>query len=252
MVVERRFDEMTKCATDEPRFVLNATNVQSGALWRFMKPYMRDYLVGEVKSPRIPLAVAVAASSAFPPALSPLEMRLDPNSFTPDSGTDLQREPFTTRVYLTDGGVYDNLGLETAWKRYQTIFVSDGGGKLQPEEEPKSDWARHSYRVFNLIDNQVRTLRKRQVIDSYKGGARHGAYWGIRTNIADYELEDPLECPRERCMALVEIPTRLERLDDDLQERLINWGYAVSDAAVRKHVDPQLRKPAFPYPGAKV
>jgi len=27
---------------DAPRFVFNATNVQSGALWRFMKPYMRD------------------------------------------------------------------------------------------------------------------------------------------------------------------------------------------------------------------
>jgi len=26
----------------------------------------------------------------------------------------LQRPPFTTRVVLSDGGVYDNLGLETA------------------------------------------------------------------------------------------------------------------------------------------
>ena len=32
---------------------------------------------------------------------------------------------------------------------YQTVLVSDGGGKMQPEEEPKSDWARHSYRVLN-------------------------------------------------------------------------------------------------------
>jgi NTE family protein len=47
------------------------------------------------------------------------------------SGTDLQYEPFTTEVVLTDGGVYDNLGLETAWKRYDSILVSDAGGKLQ-------------------------------------------------------------------------------------------------------------------------
>ena len=33
---------------DHPRFIINATNVQSGVLWRFSKPYMRDYLVGEV------------------------------------------------------------------------------------------------------------------------------------------------------------------------------------------------------------
>ena len=56
---------------DEPRFVINATNVQSGALWRFMKPYMRDYRVGKVEKPKVPLAQAVAASSAFPPVLSP-------------------------------------------------------------------------------------------------------------------------------------------------------------------------------------
>ncbi len=238
---------------DTPRFVINATNVQSGALWRFMKPYMRDYRVGEVKKPTTPLAHAVAASSAFPPVLSPFEMRLDENAFTPKSGYDLQRKPFTTKVLLTDGGVYDNLGLETAWKRYQTILVSDGGGHLQPEEEPKSDWARHSFRVLNLIDNQVRALRKRQVIDSYVSGARQGTYWGIRTNIVNYQLADALNCPYDRTMALAETPTRLKRLDDTLQERLINWGYAVCDAALRKHVEPTLPKPSnFPYPNVGV
>jgi NTE family protein len=238
---------------DEPRFVINATNVQSGALWRFMKPYMRDYRVGMVEKPAIPLAQAVAASSAFPPVLSPLEMRLDPNGFTPNSGYDLQRTPFTSKVVLSDGGVYDNLGLETVWKRYETVLVSDGGGKMQAEEEPKSDWARHAYRVLDLIDNQVRSLRKRQVIDSYKSGARRGAYWGIRTNIRDYALPDALDCPFERTMELAETPTRLKRMDDALQERLINWGYAVCDAALRKHVDPALTKPdRFPYPGVEV
>ena len=238
---------------ETPRFVINATNVQSGALWRFMKPYMRDYRVGEVKKPTIPLAHAVAASSAFPPVLSPFEMRLEANAFTPDSGHDLQRQPFTTKVLLTDGGVYDNLGLETAWKRYKTILVSDGGGQLQPEEEPKSDWARHSFRVLSLIDNQVRSLRKRQVIDSYESGGRQGAYWGIRTNIADYKLADPLDCPHDRTLALAQTPTRLKRLDETLQERLINWGYAVCDAALRKHVEPKLKKPSnFPYPAAGV
>jgi NTE family protein len=238
---------------DEPRFVLNATNVQSGALWRFMKPYMRDYRVGEVKNPTVSLAQAVAASSAFPPVLSPVELRLDPNSFTPNSGLDLQRTPFTSKVVLTDGGVYDNLGLETVWKRYGTVLVSDGGGKLQAEEEPKTDWARHAYRVLGLIDNQVRSLRVRDLIDSYQCGARKGAYWGIRSGIASYGLPDTLDCPADRTAQLAQTPTRLKRMDDTLQERLINWGYAVCDAALRKHVDPSLPAPAgFPYPKSKV
>jgi NTE family protein len=42
------FGEATLQALPEtPRFVINATNVQSGVLWRFSKPYMRDYRVGE-------------------------------------------------------------------------------------------------------------------------------------------------------------------------------------------------------------
>jgi NTE family protein len=156
-------------------------------------------------------------------------------------------------VFLSDGGVYDNLGLETAWKKYKTILVSDGGGHLQPEEEPKSDWARHSYRILNLIDNQVRALRKRQVISAYKARTRLGTYWGIRTDIADYELADALDCPHDRTLALAETPTRLKRVDETLQERLINWGYAVCDAAIRRHLKPELEKPAgFPYPAAGV
>lgn len=253
--VARAYDEhIFKGATlqdlpDTPRFVINATNVQSGVLWRFMKPYMRDWRVGEVKNPKVSLAQAVAASSAFPPVLSPFEMRLDPKSFTPGSGFDLQREPFTKKVVLTDGGVYDNLGLETAWKKYDTILVSDGGGRLTAEEEPKSDWAQHSYRVLNLIDNQVRARRKLQVVESYKSGTRKGGYWSIWTPIADYKLADALPCPLAATTALAETPTRLKRMDDRLQNRLINWGYAVCDAALRRYANPAAGSPkGFPYP----
>ena len=105
---EHLFDEATLQALPDPvgnpRFVINATNVQSGALWRFSRPYMRDWRVGEVKDPEISLAIAVAASSAFPPFLSPLKLDLDPTSFEPNSGADLQREPYTRTAYLTDGG----------------------------------------------------------------------------------------------------------------------------------------------------
>lgn len=100
-----------------PRFVINASNVQTGALWRFSRPYMADYKVGRVLNPRVPLAVAVAASSAFPPVLSPLKLEIDESQYDPASNGSLHRPPFTTDVVLTDGGVYDNLGLETAWKR---------------------------------------------------------------------------------------------------------------------------------------
>src|SRR5439155_10827623 len=75
---------------DTPRFVINATNVQSGALWRFSKPYMWDWRVGKVANPTAELAVAVAASSAFPPVLSPARLHFQTGDFVPGSGVDVQ------------------------------------------------------------------------------------------------------------------------------------------------------------------
>lgn len=238
---------------DHPRFVINATNVQSGALWRFMKPYMRDWRVGEVKNPTISLALAVAASSAFPPVLSPAHMELKSSDFTPDTGTDLQYEPYTTNIMLTDAGVYDNLGLETAYKRYKTLLVSDAGGQMAPEADPKHDWIGHTFRVLNLIDDQVRKLRKRQLIGALVRKDRQGAYWGIRTNIAEYELPTAMDCPHSKTIRLAECKTRLKRMDAELQMKLINWGYAVCDAAIRSHVQQDLPAPSgFPYPKVSV
>ena len=239
---------------DPPRFVINATNVQSGALWRFMRPAMRDYRVGAVPNPTLPLAIAVAASSAFPPVLSPVVLKLREEEYAPPApGEDLRRPPFTTRVMLTDGGVYDNLGLETAWKRYETILVSDGGGKMRAEEDPPDDWVRHSVRINEIIDNQVRSLRKRQVVDAFIAGVRRGAYWGIRTDIADYGLPTALPCPWPATRTLADVKTRLKAMEPVTQERLINWGYAVCDAAMRRHVEPAAPAPAgFPYPASSV
>jgi NTE family protein len=236
---------------DRPRFVLNATNIQSGALCRFSKPYLWDYRVGKIAKPKIELAVAVGASSAFPPVLSPVELDLKGFTFEPNSGDDLQRSPFTDKMILSDGGVYDNMGIETAWKAHKTLLVSDGGAKMSDEEHPKSDWLRHSIRVLDVIDNQVRSLRKRQLIEAFQAKTEHdGAYWGIRTNIGDYKLADALACPFEKTKELSEVPTRLSSLDKRLQERLINWGYAVADAALRTHVDPGIAPPqGFPYGG---
>src|SRR5262245_17333564 len=135
-----------------PRFVLNATNVQTKVLWRFSKPYMGDYRIGLIRNPTIELAVAVGASSAFPPVLSPVELKLHAEQFDKTTAGDLQKPPFNSDVILSDGGVYDNLGLETAWKEYDTILVSDGGGATSDEPSPHHDWARHAYRVLQLID----------------------------------------------------------------------------------------------------
>ena len=232
-----------------PRFVINATNVQTKVLWRFSKPYMGDYRVGLIKNPALDLAITVGASSAFPPVLSPVELKLHSEQFDRTTAGDLQKPPFTTNVILSDGGVYDNLGLETAWKEYETVLVSDGGGLTADDPHPHTDWARHAFRILELLDNQVGSLRKRWVVGSFQAGLRKGTYWGIRTDIADYDVSDPLNCPHLNTIELANTPTRLKAMGENLKRRLVNWGYGVCDAAIRKHIDGNIAVGTFPYAG---
>jgi predicted acylesterase/phospholipase RssA len=86
---------------------------------------MGDYRVGLIRNPRLDLAVAVAASSAFPPFLSPVSLKLDPADFDPLTKGDLQFEPYTSNVILTDGGVYDNLGRKSMYQPHSQLYYDE-------------------------------------------------------------------------------------------------------------------------------
>jgi NTE family protein len=239
-----------------PRFIINATNLQTGALFRFSRPYLADYRVGMLPNPRTSIAAAVAASAAFPPILSPARLKLRHERWTNLNKEAHGHPPFTTRVMLTDGGVYDNLGIETAWKRCKRVLISDGGSHFEPHFKPATNWMMHSMRVTFTIDNQVRSLRKRQVIDAFTspGDPHSGAYWSITSKPASYELKGGgLPIDPKRASRLAHIPTRLKSLPELTQKRLINLGYAMADIAIRKHFDPKaFEAEEFPYPDAKV
>jgi NTE family protein len=248
------FDDATlQDLPDRPRFVINATNVGSGDLVRFSKPHLADWRVGRVESPRVELAAAVACSSAFPPVLSPYRLDMAGADWLTEEGNDLTEPEHRDELVLTDGGVYDNLGLETAWKGCRTVIVSDAGGRMVDDADPAGDWPRHMVRVLKVVDNQVRSLRKRQVIEGFEAGLREGVYLGIRSDIENYEAPDVLPCPQPRTLALAETATRLAPLEGPHQERLVNWGYAICDAGLRAHLDRDADPPAgFPYPEAGV
>lgn len=233
---------------DEPRFVINATNIESGVLMRFSRPYLADYRVGRIPDPAVPLATAVAASSAFPPFLSPCTVDLSDQAWTTDPGNDLTGPEYRNEIRLSDGGVYDNLGLETAWKAYDTILVSDAGGRMSPEPDPPGDWARHTLRVLQVIDNQVRSLRKRQVVEAFLRDERQGMYVGIRSDPEEYPVADRIPVEAAVAARLADTPTRLDRMPEQVQEELVNWGYAIADTGLRAYVRPDLATGRLPYP----
>lgn len=240
---------------DSPRFVFNTTNFQTGNDFRFSKPYAGDYRLGLIPSPNLRLSLAVTASSAFPPFLSPVMIELPAGAFQNQPGADLHgKSEFSREIYLTDGGVYDNLGLETVWNRYDTILVSDAGAPLQPEGDIDVNWAGQSLRALDITTNQARALRKRALIDDYLQGRRKGSYWGIRTNIKDYGLIDSLPCDPVKAAELAKIRTRLNQFSEREQSELINFGYALCDAAMRRYVISQRAAipPNWPYPAYKL
>ncbi|MFG6416997.1 patatin-like phospholipase family protein [Roseateles sp. DC23W] len=235
-----------------PRFTLYATNLQTGSSFRFSQPFLADYRIGMIEKPTLSLASAVAASSAFPPVLSPVILKFPANAWKPLEGADCFSDELVelrTQVSLTDGGVYDNLGLEGIWDRCGTVLVSDAGAPLDVVPSAAAAWTEQSLRVMDIVTNQARALRKRRLVNDFIDQVRKGSYWGIRTRIDDYGLASALMKDSKKSDGLCQIRTRLNTFTAQEQGYLINWGYALADAAMRKHVVPGVAStPQWPVP----
>lgn len=234
-----------------PRFVFNATNCATGVCFRFSRPYAGDYLVGMIPEPKFRISQAVAASSAFPPVLSPAVIDVgDPALFQRWEGADLyDNEAYRRRLLLTDGGVYDNLGLESVWKRCRTILASDAGAPFDRVDSTGTGWIDQAKRSLDIATNQALSLRRRAFVYDLKEKGRSGALWSIDTDIAKFTAPGKLACRPELRDQLAGMRTRLNRFSEKEQCRLINWGYALCDAALRTYVDQTLQPPAgWPYP----
>ncbi len=236
--------------TDKPRFVFNATNLQTGSTFRFSKPYCGDYRLGLIREHDFDIAIAVACSSAFPPVLSPVRLQVDPAKYERTTGADLfDQIKVRSNLTLSDGGVYDNLGTETVWNRYETVLVSDAGKPFEPDEKVPGLWPQQLARVLDITMNQALALRKRALIDDFTKRRRSGSYWGIKSPIREYPITDAMAVGEPSIRALAALRTRLSAFTEREQCELINWGYAVTDAAMRSYpiAAPSGPPPRWPY-----
>ena len=226
-----------------PRFIICASNLTTGSLWRFSRPYMADWRVGRVERPDFPLSRAVAASSAFPPVLSPMRLNLgayDVKDWPGPADRSEVRTPVPafvrSRAVLTDGGAYDNHGLEPV-DEWPTLLVSDGGAPHAVQSSGFWNWLSQINRVLAVEDNQVRSLRRRHLIERFQtdraAGKATGTYWSIGTNPERYKDVAGLNCPAPAVVKLSMVDTRLRDFGDDVRNALVNWGYAICDKSVR-------------------
>jgi NTE family protein len=216
-----------------PRFSFTATSLQSGVLWRFARDYAADWRVGLWPKPDLAIALAVGASAAFPPYLSPAYIDVPAGAIREQQSADLFREPYTRRLCLTDGGIYDNLGLEPVWKRYKTILVSDGGAVTAPSPTPRSSWLSQALRATDIALQQGINMRRRVLFGLGRTGERQTVYWGIGEPVDTYRVGNPLNFTSPRTRQAAEVPTRLTRYPVPIRTLVLRAGYAHSDAALR-------------------
>ena len=135
---------------DGIEFIFLATNIEKGTSFRFTADK-----IGTRKTPEsMTISEAVAASACFPPIFGPIKVRKDGE----------------TLAYLTDGGVYDNTGMEPIWNTQKVVLVSDAG---TPFDFKVPRW--FGARVMRYVDigrNQVGALRRRAIVRRLHRGYR--------------------------------------------------------------------------------
>ena len=220
-----------------PSFIFCATNMQNGVNWVFRDDRIGDYLTGYTFKDEMPLAVAVATSSAFPLAFPPLTVDLQGLQWRDgkmEQGEDLNR--IRAKAVLSDGGVYDNMGLEPVWKSNDFVFCSDAGAPFKNDPDMGGNMFTRLKRANDVIDRQSRALRKRMLINAFERGEYRGSYWGIGTQIGDYPLTPPAKGYEGETLAKIAcVRTDLDVFEKGEQSVLMNHGWVLVGAAARAH-----------------
>jgi len=216
-----------------PKFIFYATNMQTGRSFRFRQDMVADYVLGISRTVEVSLADVVAASSAFPPIFSPIILETDPDAWEKPDRDFPGLKNLRKRIVLADGGVYDNMGLESLVDNVDIVLVSDAGAPFEIDQSPFEDDLLQLGRVRDILIDQTRALRKRWLVGDLEAGRKMGAYWGIGTRIGDFHAHEALTNDNAVTASLESIPTRLCEFDEKDQGHLINWGYALADAALR-------------------
>src|SRR5258708_13370633 len=163
---------------ERPSFIFCATNLTFGVNWEVGGGYAGDYQVGYSKSASSwPLARAVAASSPFPPIFGPMRIRANAAEFKGGSYQKPDRAKLLSRIGLSDGGVYDNMGLEPAWKNFEYVLISDCGAPFS-FRIGKAPWSR-LMRYTSVLTKQTGALRLRSFFNDTRFKEFDGTHWSL-------------------------------------------------------------------------
>lgn len=192
--------EVTHPGTD---VVISATDLSTGNAVRFGSRTTSCSPHGRTTD-TVPVADAVAASAAFPVLLPHLSRSY---TFTRNDGT-THRET----MLMTDGGVYDNLGLSPlmpgrskvhtshAYDLDYLIAVDAGIGRVAPR--PPNRWPGRMARSFGIAHTREQDGLRARIHDAHEHGQIVGfvySYLGLRDRLLPFIVPDLV--PREAVFA---------------------------------------------------
>jgi predicted acylesterase/phospholipase RssA len=232
-------------------FVLELYYVRSAeAMSRYIEKHWNSLTLGE----------AVAASACFPPVFAPYIT----HRFYDDS--------HISRLGLTDGGVYDNVGTTTLLaERCTYIIASDTGGLFVPVRQSNEGRIGMLGRVSAILQNDVGEAQRKLLKDRRNAAERIEALAQKSTpqatalkcddllglaffNIDSAAIEGSGLMPDIDKRLLAMIRTDLDGFGDMEIDALINHGYDIADQYLRRYLagspyeDPALWKAAESLP----
>lgn len=239
-----------------PRWIINATCYQTGKNWRFQRDVMGDYQTKYINNPDFRLSHALAASAAVPGLIGPLIVKARHyqwGEYIDNTWQPLQ--PKYRRLHLWDGGVYDNLGVESLFKpgeglRDGTDFliVCDASRPLSRDTRTSAwrpGYLDASMRLVDVATDQVRSLRARMLMEFFKQHPGTGAYLriGLNTNraYARNQIAHKPSLTDDEVNQVSQLETTLRRISESEFSLLFRHGYEVANAMLTTYGNEVLR-----------
>lgn len=215
-----------------PSWYINCTTFETGKRFRFSQKNMGDYQIGYVENPDIFLADAIASSAGFPIFIGPYKLRVDKYLWEKSYYSKEESLPKDKFLHLWDGGVYDNLGLESVYKMNNCGCLSEGinylivinaSGNAGYKKRKSNFSSKNLKRLLDIAMDQVGALRNRSVMDYIKR-TQNGMYLKIGNS--------------------AEVITKASGVVGDIKEELISQCISTNDAIKVRNYSTTLNKPS--------
>lgn len=153
---------------------INCTTYETGKRFRFCKENMGDYKIGYVEHPDIPLSHVMAASAGFPILIGPYCLSTSEYQWGSPKYSNVDYSVPPKSIHLWDGGVYDNLGIESIFEPKNAgalkdgvdfMIVSNASASIGPYRRRTGFNFSNLKRLLDISMDQVTSLRNRMVMD---------------------------------------------------------------------------------------